>query len=70
MTDPHRVTELERRIEALEELIFALAHHLAIEAPHVAQPLALRVRLQGANERLSEAQRGVFRSVARLLEGA
>lgn len=69
MTDPYRVTELERRIEALEELLFALAHHLAIEAPHVAKPLALRVRIHSANELFSEAQRSVFRSVARLLEG-
>ena len=59
--------ELTSRLDAIESLVFALAHHLAVEAPHVALPAGLRIRLQAERE-ADEAARRLFVSVARLLE--
>lgn len=59
--------ELTRRLDAIESLVFAFAHHLAVEAPHVARPVGLRVRMQAEHER-DEATRRLFAGVARLLE--
>ncbi len=59
--------ELTRRLDAIESLVFALTHHLAVEAPHMALPAGLRIRLQAERE-ADEAARRLFVSVARLLE--
>jgi hypothetical protein len=59
--------ELTRRLDAIESLVFAFAHHLAVEAPHMALPAGLRIRLQAERE-ADEAARRLFVSVARLLE--
>lgn len=59
--------ELTSRLDAIEALVFALCHHLSVEAPHVAHPVGLRVRMQAERE-ADEAARRLFVSVARLLE--
>ena len=59
--------ELTRRLDAIEAALFALAHHLAVEAPRGARPVGLRVRMQAERE-ADEATRRLFVSVARLLE--
>ena len=60
-------SQLHARLDAIEALVFAFAHHLAVEAPHVALPAGLRIRLQAERE-ADEAARRLFASVARLLE--
>lgn len=60
-------SQLHARLDAIEAVIYALAHHLAVEAPHVAHPVGLRVRMQAEHER-DEATRRLFAGVARLLE--
>ena len=59
--------ELTRRLDAIEAIVFALAHHLAVEAPHLALPAGLRIRLQAERE-ADEATRRLFAGLARLLE--
>ena len=60
-------SHLHARLDAIEAVIYALAHHLAVEAPHVALPAGLRIRLQAEWE-ADETARRLFMSVARLLE--
>jgi hypothetical protein len=60
-------SHLNARLEAIEAAIYAMAHHLAIEAPHVARAVGLRVRMQTEHE-ADEATRRLFGSLARLLE--
>lgn len=55
------------RIDAMEALVFAIAHHLRVEAPHVARPIALRLSLHATSEGLSQEARDLFRQVSRLL---
>lgn len=59
--------ECVARLDAIEALVFAFAHHLAVEAPHLALPAGLRIRLQAEWE-ADETARRLFMSVARLLE--
>ena len=54
------------RLDAIEAALYALAHHLAVEAPRVAAPIALRVSMQAELER-DEAARRLLRGLARLL---
>jgi hypothetical protein len=56
----------ESRLDAIEAALFAMAHHLAVEAPRVAAPIALRVSMQAELER-DEAARRLLRGLARLL---
>jgi hypothetical protein len=60
----------QRRLEALEELAFTLAHCIAVEAPHVGRPLALRLKLVAELQSESEEARQLFQAVARLLDPA
>lgn len=60
-------SQLHARLDAIEAVIYALAHHLAVEAPRVAAPIALRVSMQAELER-DEATRRLFAGLARLLE--
>jgi hypothetical protein len=60
-------SQLHARLDAIEAVIYALAHHLAVEAPAVAAPIALRVSMQAELER-DEATRRLFAGLARLLE--
>lgn len=55
------------RIDAMEALVFAIAHHLRVEAPHVARPIALRLNLHASSEGLSQDAQQLFRQVSRLL---
>jgi hypothetical protein len=55
------------RLDAIEALVFAFAHHLSVEVPRVARPVAVRVRMQAERE-ADETARRLFVSVARLLE--
>lgn len=54
------------RLDAIEALVLAFAHHLSVEAPHIARAVGLRVRMQAERE-ADEAARRLFVSVARLL---
>lgn len=60
-------SHLHARLDAIEAVIYALAHHLAAEAPAVAVPIALRVSMQAELERDEESRR-LLRGLARLLE--
>lgn len=60
---------LEVRVLAHEEVLFALVHHLSVEAPMVARPLAMRMRLHARATDMSEEARRLFVQIARLLEG-
>lgn len=60
-------SQLHARLDAIESLVFAFAHHLSVEAPHIARAVGLRVRMQAERE-ADEAARRLFVSVARLLE--
>ncbi len=51
----------------MEALVFAIAHHLRVEAPHVARPIALRLNLHASSDRLSPDALQLFRQVSRLL---
>jgi len=51
----------------MEALVFAIAHHLRVEAPHVARPIALRLNLHASSEGLSQDAQQLFRQVSRLL---
>lgn len=55
------------RADALEALVFAVAHHLRVEAPHVARPIALRLSLHASSGSLSPEAQKLFRQVSRLL---
>ncbi len=54
-------------MDAMEALVFAIAHHLRVEAPHVARPIALRLNLHASSEGLSPDAQQLFRQVSRLL---
>lgn len=58
----------EARLDALEALLFALAHHLAVEAPVIARTVGARVRMHADAPEHNEVARRLFRSVGRLLE--
>jgi hypothetical protein len=66
-TEMKEASQLNARLEAIEAAIYAMAHHLAIEAPHIARAVGPRVRMQAERE-ADEAARRLFVSVARLLE--
>jgi hypothetical protein len=66
-TDANRAFD-QRRIDALEELVFALAHSIAVEAPQIARPLAYRLKLTAELSSASDETRHLFRSVARMLD--
>ena len=55
------------RADTLEALVFAVAHHLRVEAPHVARPIALRLSLHASSDSLSPEAQKLFRQVSRLL---
>ncbi len=57
----------ERRIDALEELLFMLAHSLAVEAPQVGQPMAHRLKLIAEQGSVSDETRRLFQRVVRTL---
>jgi hypothetical protein len=65
--DANRVFD-QRRIDALEELVFALAHSVAVEAPQIGRPLAYRLKLTAELSSASDETRRLFRSVARMLD--
>lgn len=58
----------QRRIDALEELVFMLAHSIAVEVPHVGRPVAHRLKLTAQLGSVSDETRRLFRSVARMLD--
>lgn len=60
---------LEDRVEALEELVFALVHHVNVESPLTAKPVALRLKLHSVSPHLTPASRRLFGRVARLMGG-
>lgn len=60
-------TDPNSRMDAMEALVFAIAHHLRVEAPHVARPIALRLNLHAGSEGLSPDAQQLFRQVSRLL---
>lgn len=60
-------TDPNSRMDAMEALVFAIAHHLGVEAPHVARPIALRLNLHASSEGLSPDAQQLFRQVSRLL---
>ncbi|MEZ7895567.1 MAG: hypothetical protein QMB75_06785 [Thauera sp.] len=51
----------------MEALVFAIAHHLRVEAPHVARPIALRLRMHATSDELSADAKLLFQQVSRLL---
>lgn len=55
------------RVDAMEALVFAIAHHLRVEAPHVARPIALRLRMHATSDELSADAKLLFQQVSRLL---
>lgn len=65
--DANRMID-QRRIEALEELVFALAHSVAVEAPQIGRPVAYRLKLIAEMSSASDETRRLFRSVARMLD--
>lgn len=58
----------QRRLDALEELVFALAHSISVEAPQVGRPLAYRLKVTAELASVSEEARQLFRAVARMLD--
>ena len=55
------------RVDAKEALDFAIAHHLRVEAPQVARPIALRLRMHATSDELSADAKLLFQQVSRLL---
>ena len=61
-------SHLHARLDAIEAVIYALAHHLAVEAPVIARTVGVRVRMHADAPEHDEVARRLFRSVGRLLE--
>lgn len=61
---------LADRVEALEELVFAFVHHLSVESPQAAKPVALRLQLHSVSSHLTPASQRLFGRVARLMGGS
>lgn len=58
----------QRRIDALEELVFTLSYSISVEAPHIGRPLAHRLRLTAGLPSVTDETRQLFRAVARMLD--
>lgn len=56
------------RLDALEELVFVLAHGLGVESPQVARAIAHRLKLHGGVKGVSDETRRLLRSVGRMLD--